>query len=119
MFKSVFAATAALSMSAGAAFAGPYANIENNIGWVGGEYQGALTEFHVGYSEDVSEDLNLYVQGGPALVNVDGEGTETEFSAYVGGEYAATEKLDVYAEVGYLTGDEDTVTTEVGVTWNF
>ena len=35
MFKSVFAATAALSMSAGAAFAGPYVNVESNAGWTG------------------------------------------------------------------------------------
>ena len=35
MIKSVFAATAALSMSAGAALAGPYVNVETNAGWVG------------------------------------------------------------------------------------
>jgi hypothetical protein len=35
MIKSVFAATAALSMSAGAAFAGPYVNVEANSGFVG------------------------------------------------------------------------------------
>ena len=32
MIKSVFAATAALSMSAGAALAGPYVNVETNAG---------------------------------------------------------------------------------------
>ena len=34
MIKSVFAATAVLSMSAGAALAGPYVNVETNAGWV-------------------------------------------------------------------------------------
>ena len=43
MIKSVFAATAALSMSAGAAFAGPYVNIEDsNASYPDGEYTGVL-----------------------------------------------------------------------------
>jgi hypothetical protein len=44
MFKSVFAATAALSMSAGAALAGPYVNVETNAGWVGDDYTAATTD---------------------------------------------------------------------------
>ena len=46
MIKSVFAATAALSMSAGAALAGPYVNVETNAGWVGDDYSGATTDIH-------------------------------------------------------------------------
>ena len=42
MIKSVFAATAALSMSAGAALAGPYVNVETNAGWVGDDYSGGV-----------------------------------------------------------------------------
>ena len=38
MIKSVFAATAALSMSADAALAGPYVNVETNAGWTGDDY---------------------------------------------------------------------------------
>ena len=53
MFKSVFAATAALSMSAGAALAGPYVNVETNAGWVGDDYSGATTDIHVGYEGEV------------------------------------------------------------------
>ena len=40
MFKSVIAASAALSMSAGAALAGPYVNIEINASYPDGEYSG-------------------------------------------------------------------------------
>ena len=48
MIKSVFAATAALSMSAGAAFAGPYVNIEANASYPDGEYTGAtLSLIHI------------------------------------------------------------------------
>ena len=46
MIKSVFAVTAALSMSAGAALAGPYVNVETNAGWVGDD-AGATTDIHV------------------------------------------------------------------------
>ena len=49
MFKSVFAASAALSMSAGAALAGPYVNIENNAGFTGSDFEGSVTETHVGF----------------------------------------------------------------------
>ena len=42
MIKSVFAATAALFTSAGAALAGPYVNVETNAGWTGADYAGVL-----------------------------------------------------------------------------
>ena len=48
MIKTAFAAAAALSMSAGAAVAGPYVNVETNAGWTGSDYNGATTDFHVG-----------------------------------------------------------------------
>ena len=71
MFKSVFAATAALSMSAGAALAGPYVNVEANAGWTGDDYTGATTDIHVGYEGTIGE-AGYYVQAGPAIVTVDG-----------------------------------------------
>ena len=46
MIKTAFAAAAALSMSAGAAVAGPYVNVETNAGWTGSDYTGAATDFH-------------------------------------------------------------------------
>ena len=68
MFKSVFAATAALSMSAGAAFAGPYVNVEANSGWTGSDYNGTATDLHVGYEGALGESAAWYVQGGGTLV---------------------------------------------------
>jgi len=120
MFKSVFAATAALSMSAGAAFAGPYVNVEANSGWTGSEYDATVTETHVGYAGELGEDAGWYIQGGPALVSVDGEDVETEFSGKVGAAVALTEQLDLYGEFSFLTGDDDTgYGTKVGVTYSF
>ena len=48
MIKTVFAATAALSVSAGAAIAGPYVNVEANSGWTGSDYNGTATDLHLG-----------------------------------------------------------------------
>ena len=61
MIKSVFAAAAALSMSAGAAVAGPYVNVETNAGWTGDDYTGATTDIHVGYEGEVGA-ASYYVQ---------------------------------------------------------
>jgi hypothetical protein len=72
MIKSVFAATAALSMSAGAALAGPYVNVETNAGWTGADYTGATTDLHVGYEGALGENGSYYVQGGASLVSPDG-----------------------------------------------
>ena len=108
MIKSVFAATAALSMSAGAAFAGPYVNVETNAGWAGDDYAGAVTDLHVGYEGDLGESAGYYVQGGPAIVAIDGEDTETEFSGKAGASIAASENLGLYGEFSFLTASGDT-----------
>ena len=47
MIKSVFAATADLSMSAGAALARPYVNVETNAGWVATTTLEVTTDIHV------------------------------------------------------------------------
>ena len=108
MFKSVFAAGAALSLSAGAAVAGPYVNVETNAGWVGDDYTAATTDLHVGYEGALGEDASWYVQGGPALVSVDGEDMETEFSGKGGLGVALTEQLSAYGELSFITGEDDT-----------
>jgi len=120
MIKSVFAATAALSMSAGAAFAGPYVNVEANSGWVGSDYAGTVTEAHVGYNGELGEDASWYVQGGPALVAPDGDDTEAEFSGKAGAAIALSDALSAYGEVSFITGDDDTgYGTKIGVTYSF
>ena len=107
MIKSVFAATAALSMSAGAALAGPYVNVETNAGWVGDDYSGATTDIHVGYEGALGESAGYYVQAGPAIVAVDGEDTDTQFSGKAGIGVDVTDAVGVYGEVSFLTADDD------------
>ena len=113
MFKSVIAASAALSMSAGAALAGPYVNVEANASYPDGEYSGATTDLHVGY-EGGSGKVGYYVQGGPAFVHSEvADDTETELSGKVGVTYAATEALGVYGEIAGITAGEDSDGDEI------
>ena len=121
MFKSVFAATAALSMSAGAALAGPYVNIETNAGWVGDDYTAATTDLHVGF-EGEAGTASYYVQAGPAIVAVDGEDTDTQFSGKAGVGVPVSDALGVYGELSFLTADDDDdfgLGGKLGVKYNF
>ena len=121
MFKSVFAATAALSMSAGAALAGPYVNVETNAGWVGDDYTSATTDIHVGFEGEAGA-ASYYIQAGPAIVAVDGEETDTQFSGKVGVGVPVSDALGVYGEMSFLTAeDEDDfgVGGKLGVKYNF
>ena len=108
MFKSVFAATAALSMSAGAALAGPYVNVETNAGWTGGDYTGATTDLHVGYEGAVGDDASYYVQVGASVVAPDGAASDTVPSGKAGLGVALTDALGAYGEVSFIgSGDDD------------
>jgi hypothetical protein len=106
MFKSVFAASAALFASAGAALAGPYVNVETNAGWVGDDYTAATTDLHVGY-EGTAGAASYYVQAGPAIVAVDGEETDTQFSGKAGLGLPVSDALGVYGEVSFLTAEDE------------
>jgi len=123
MIKSVFAATAALSMSAGAALAGPYVNVEANAGWTGDNYTGATTDIHVGYEGELGETgASYYVQAGPAIVAVDGEETDTQFSGKAGVGIPVSDAVGVYGELSFLTAEDDDdfgVGGKLGLKYNF
>jgi len=107
MIKSVFAAAAASVLSAGAAVAGPYVNVESNAGWAGDDYTGAVTDLHVGYEGALGESSSWYVQGGPAIVSLDGEEAETRYSGKVGLNVGVTERLSAYGELSAITEDTE------------
>ena len=123
MIKNVFAATAALSVSAGAAFAGPYVNVETNAGWTGSEYNGAGTDLHVGYEGSFSDTGSYYVQGGATVLTPDGGDADTVPSGKAGLGLALTDALGVYGEVSFVgSGDEDLdrgYGAKLGVKYNF
>ena len=125
MFKSALAAVAALPFAATSALAGPYVNVETNAGYTGTDYNGAVTDLHIGYEADLGENAGYYIQGGPAIVAVDGEESSTEFSGKIGAGIDVTERVNVYGEIAVLTEDQsfdtDTLNTgvKVGVKYTF
>ncbi len=112
--KSIIASGLLLGMAHGAAIAGPYVNVETNSGFVGNDYTGSATDVHVGY-----EGSNWYVQGGPAVLAPDAEDGDVELSGKAGGSYPLSDKLSVYGEFSFLTGDETNYGTKVGAKYNF
>ena len=115
--KSTIAAVAASPfLLAGAAFAGPYVNVESNISYPDGDYSAAATDLHIGYEGSLSESADFYVQGGPAFVAVDGtDGSETEFAGKFGVSVAATDSVGIYGELNGIT-DEDSSGDDI-VNW--
>ena len=106
MFKPLIAAVAAAPLFAGAAFAGPYVNVEANASYPDGEYTTATTDIHFGF-EGGSEKVAWYVQGGPGFVHTDSsDDTETELSGKVGLSYAVSEGADIYGEIAGITGED-------------
>ena len=116
-FKSTIAAVAASPfLFAGAAFAGPYVNVESNITYPDGDYSGATTDLHIGFEGSLGEKADYYVQGGPTFIAVDGtDGSEGEFSGKVGVNVAATDSVGIYGELSGVS-DEDSSGDDI-VNW--
>ena len=123
MIKSVFAAVAAAPLFAGAALAGPYVNVESNAGWTGSEYNGAITDLHVGYEGVLGDSASYYVQGGASLVSPDGGETDTVPSGKAGLGLGLTEALGAYGEVSFLGSGDDDIDrgygAKLGLKYNF
>ena len=111
----------ASTLVAGPAFAGVYVNVESNAGYTGSDYESRTTDFHVGY-EDTAGSVDWYVQGGPAVVSVDGADSDNQMSGKIGANVAATEKLGFYGEISVVTADGDVDNswgTKIGTKFNF
>ena len=109
--KSTIAAVAASPfLLAGAAFAGPYVNVESNLSYPDGDYSSAATDIHIGYEGVASEGkVAYYVQGGPSLNHSEStDDTETELSGKIGASVPVNEDLALYGEVSGASNGEDT-----------
>ena len=107
--KSTIAALAASPfLFAGAAFAGPYVNVEANASYPDGDYTGATTDVAVGFDGTASEGkIAYYIQGGPAFVHSEAaDDTETEFSGKAGASLALNEDLSVYGEISGISNED-------------
>ena len=108
MFKPLIAAAAAAPLFAGAAFAGPYVNVEANASYPDGEYTTATTDLHIGF-EGGTEDgkVAYYVQGGPGFVHTDSsDDTETEISGKVGVSVQVADAASVYGEISGISNED-------------
>ena len=109
--KSTIAAVAASPfLLAGAAFAGPYVNVESNLSYPDGDYTGATTDVAVGFDGSTSEGkIAYYIQGGPAFVHTESsDDTETELSGKAGASLAINEDLSVYGEISGISDEDST-----------
>ena len=100
------------------AVAGPYVNIENNAGFTGSNFNGHVTDFHLGY-ESSNDVGSYYVQAGPSIFAPDGGEEETKLTGKIGGSVQATERLSVYGEVAATFDDVNDYGTKFGVKYNF
>ena len=115
--KSKIAALAASPfLFAGAAFAGPYVNVEANANYTGDDYTSTTTEFQLGY-----EGSNWYVSGGPIVSSPDNGESSTDFIGYVGGSLDLTASVGAYGEISLLTDEtaDNTYTVKVGGKYTF
>ena len=123
MIKSVFAASAALFASAGAALAGPYVNVEANAGWTGSDYNSTTTDLHVGYEGVLGDSASYYVQGGASVVSPDGAESDTVPSGKAGLGLAVTDAVGAYGEVSFLGSGDSNVDRgyggKLGVKYSF
>ena len=109
--KSTIAAVAASPfLLAGAAFAGPYVNVESNLSYPDGDYSSTATDIHLGYEGTAGAEgkIAYYVQGGPSLNHAEStDDTETELSGKVGASIGLSEDLAAYGEISGATDGED------------
>ena len=113
------------SFLAAPALAGPYVNIENNAGFTGSDFEGSVTETHLGYESALGDSSSWYIQGGPAFVSPDGGDGSTELSGKVGIGADVTDRVNIYAEIAAQTSDEINfdedlnIGTKLGVKYSF
>ena len=110
MIKSTIAAVAASPfLFAGAAFAGPYVNIEANGSYPDGAYTSGNVEVQVGYEGTTTNGINWYASVGPTVQHTEtaDEFGDVEIAAYLGGSKGITEKVGVYGEIYGATNNDD------------
>jgi len=104
-FKSTIAAVAATPLLvSGAAFAGPYVNIEASGSYPDGAYTSGSIETVVGYEGETPSGIGWYVSGGPTVTHTEStdEFGDVELIGYLGGSY---DKF--YGEISGVTNEDD------------
>ena len=109
--KSTIAAVAASPfLFAGAAFAGPYVNLEATGSQPDCTYTSGGLEAVVGYEGETPGGIGWYVSGGPTVTHTEtaDEFGDVEIAGYLGGSYGISESVSLYGEVyGQTTPSDD------------
>ena len=120
--KSTIAAVAASPfLLAGAAFAGPYVNLEANGSYPDGDYTSGNLEAQIGY-EGGADKFGYYVSVGPTVGHTEAadEFGDVEIAGYVGATYQVADNTGLYGEVYGATADDDIdFSGKVGVKFTF
>ena len=120
--KSTIAAVAASPfLLAGAAFAGPYVNLEANGSYPDGDYTSGNLEAQIGY-EGGADKFGYYVSVGPTVAHTESADDfgDVEIAGYLGGTYQVAESTGLYGEVYGATADDDIdFSGKVGVKFTF
>ena len=117
--KSTIAAVAATPLLvSGAAFAGPYVNLEATGSYPDGAYTSGGLEAVVGYEGETANGIGWYVSGGPTVTHTEttDEFGDVEFIGYLGGSY---DKF--YGEISGVTNSSDDIdfSAKAGVKFTF
>ena len=107
--KSTIAAVAASPfLLAGAAFAGPYVNLEANGSYPDGDYTSGNLEAQIGY-EGGADKFGYYVSVGPTVGHTESadEFGDVEIAGYFGASKSITESTSLYGEIYGQTADDD------------
>ena len=110
MIKSTIAALAATPLLfTGAAFAGPYVNVEASGSYPDGAYSSGNIEFQVGYEATTTNGISWYASVGPTVQHTEtaDEFGDVEIAAYLGGSKGITDKVGVYGEIYGATNNDD------------
>tara|TARA_Y100001970_G_scaffold151651_1_gene185738 strand:+ start:4933 stop:5304 length:372 start_codon:yes stop_codon:yes gene_type:complete len=120
--KSTIAAVAASPfLLAGAAFAGPYVNLEANGSYPDGDYTSGNLEAQIGY-EGGADKFGYYVSVGPTVAHTESADDfgDVEIAGYLGGTYQVADNAGLYGEVYGATNDDDIdFSGKVGVKFTF
>ena len=105
MLKTSIAALAAAPLLAsGAAFAGPYVNLEMSGSYPDGAYTSGVVEAVIGYEGSTESGIGYYVSGGPTVTHTEttDDFGDVELIGYVGASYAK-----FYGELSGVTNVDD------------
>ena len=122
--KSTIAAVAASPfLLAGAAFAGPYVNVEANGSYPDGDYTSGNLELQVGYEGSTPGGLDWYASVGPTVPHTESADDfgDVEIAGYLGGSYGISESVSLYGEIyGQTTpSDDNDFSGKVGAKFSF